>query len=315
MDTERASLRYVRILRAVCTHPWAIQPERLTDICDVLAFQATGGKLTAEEIREYVGQGPGSRSGVERSGAVAMLPLRGIISHRIEMMDDLSGPGGTSTERFGSRFREALADPQVGTIVLDIDSPGGSVDGVPELAAEVREARGVKPIVALADTAAASAAYWIAAAADEISVTPSGQVGSIGVYAAHRDISAALEREGERVTLVSAGPRKVDGNPYEPLSDAARADIQKRVDEVYGQFLASVSAGRGVSVDRVREDYGQGRTMGADEALAAGLVDRIETRHQMLARLTEPKQSVPARRARALRHPAEFAFARFNRRA
>jgi len=155
-----------------------------------------------------------------------------------------------------------------------------------ELAAEVRAARGNgKPIVAVADTLAASAGYWLASQADEVVVTPSGSVGSIGVYAIHQEASRMLDAEGITTTIISAGPHKSEGNEFEPLTDEARDDIQSRVDTSYAQFLADVAAGRRVPVESVERDYGGGRVFPARKAYEAGMVDRVETLAQVVQRL------------------------------
>jgi len=170
-------------------------------------------------------------------------------------------------------------------VVLDVDSPGGAVNGVEELADEMLRARGQKPVVAVANTLAASAAYWIATAADEVVVTPSGEVGSIGVFAVHEDFSAALEAAGIRVSLVSAGKYKMEGNPYEPLGDEGRAALQERVDDYYGMFVGAVARGRGVAAKDVREGFGQGRLVGARQAVELGMADRVATLDETLDRV------------------------------
>jgi hypothetical protein len=134
---------------------------------------------------------------------------------------------------FRDAFREALNSPEIQAIVLDVDSPGGYVDLVPETAQEIYDARGEKPIVAVANTTACSAAYWIASQADEVVVTPSGSVGSIGVYMLHEDWSKFNEDFGIDPTYIFAGRYKVDGNPDEPLSDTAREEWQQEVDDLY----------------------------------------------------------------------------------
>jgi signal peptide peptidase SppA len=179
-------------------------------------------------------------------------------------------------------FRSALADDTVGTIVLDIDSPGGTVTGVPELAAEILAARGTKPVIAVANSMAASAAYWIASAADKIVVTPSGDVGSIGVYTTHQDVSAAMEKEGVKVTYIQAGKYKTDGNPYTPPSEEFLENTQKDVNTFYQMFLNAVAAGRGISAETVAETFGQGRMVMAQDAVACGMADEIATLEQVV---------------------------------
>lgn len=269
-------MNYQHILSYVAATLWAIEPQKLHEILSILAFRASGQTFSAEEIAARVGTGRPSRP-ASQGGGVAIVPIHGVIAHRMGGMDDMSG--GTSTERIGAMLRQASANPDVGSIVLDIDSPGGTVPGVQELASELFEMRGkgTKRIVAHVNSLAASAAYWIASQADEIVSMPSGSAGSIGVFSAHQDLSKALAKEGIDVTLISAGKFKVEGSPFAPLSDEAKAFMQARVDEAYKQFVADVARGRGAAVADVRKGYGEGRVLTAKDAMAAGLIDRIAT--------------------------------------
>lgn len=218
-----------------------------------------------------------------------MLPLIGTIVQRADMFTDVSG--AASVQRFTEKFRAALADPQVGSIVIDVDSPGGQVSGVEELSAEIFNARGQKRIVAVANSLAASAAYWIATAADEVVVTPSGEVGSIGVFAVHEDISGMLEQAGVKVNLVSAGKYKTEANPFEPLGEEARASIQGRVDEYYDQFVSAVARNRGVKRSDVRGGFGEGRVVGAKQAVSLGMADRVATLDETINKLLGGRRS------------------------
>ena len=274
--------RYAHVARWFYGTVWAIYPPKLLAMRDALEFLAGGGEYSAAEIAAIIGARP--REQDRPKGATAVLPLRGVISHRAGMLGEASG--GTSTEAFAAQLREFVADPKIGSILLDVDSPGGSVNGVEELAAEIHSARKLKPIVASINAMAASAAYWIASAATEISITPSGEVGSIGVIAAHEDVSAQRERWGVRTTLISAGKYKGEGSPYEPLTEEARAYMQGQVDDYYGMFTRSVARGRGVPVATVREGFGEGRMVMAKDALRMGMADRVETMDETLARLS-----------------------------
>jgi signal peptide peptidase SppA len=288
------SQRIPHVVRLVQERPWAILPATLEAILDVVSLHAAGERFTPEEIQARIGAA--AKPAAERAGVVAILPLFGVISQRMNMMTDVSG--GTSTEAFGRAFREAVADPAVEAIVLAVDSPGGSVFGIDELGAEIFDARSQKPIVAVADSLAASAAYWLAAQASELVVTPGGQVGSIGVFAAHRDLSKAYADAGMKHTLISAGKYKTEGNPYGPLTDDARAAMQDTVDQYYGLFVKAVARGRGVSVGDVRGGFGEGRVVTAKDAVAARMADRIDTLANTVNRLA-------SRRAqRALLSPA-----------
>jgi len=298
-DSRDEQLHYPRVVALVRDMPWALLPSKLAAILDLIRFRADGFRLTAEEIRERIGHpracdmcdddDPLFRIGAApprvqpSAGGVAVLPIFGVIVQRADMFTEVSG--GASTERIASQFRQAVNDPNVGAVVLQIDSPGGGVYGVAELADTILKARGSKPIIAVADSLAASAAYWIAASADEIVVTPSGEVGSIGVYTAHEDLSRLLDAEGVTISLIAAGKYKTEGNPFEPLGEEARAAIQARVDDYYSMFVRSVAKGRDVKLDGVRNGFGQGRVVGAQEAVKLGMADRIDTLEATVSRL------------------------------
>lgn len=275
-------MRYTHIIRYVMEQPWAILPATLAAIVDLLRSRAEGDMPTPEEVLARVGAAP-ARTPVQGGGGVAVIPVYGVINQRMNLLSAMFG--GTSTELLAAQFRQAMADPGVRAIVLDVDSPGGGVYGVDELAGEIFRARGEKPVVAVANSLMASAAYWIGSAADEIVVTPSGEVGSIGVLAAHEDLSAALEQVGRRVTLISAGKYKTEGNPFGPLDDEARAYIQSRVNDYYSLFVNAVARGRGVTPAQVRNGFGEGRVVGAREAVRLGMADRIGTLDSVVQRL------------------------------
>lgn len=276
------------ILQAIYDTPWAILPAKLAEIVAVAKRHAAGVQLSAEEIEavKAAARKPDVRAG---GGAVAVLPLFGSIFPRANLMTEMSG--ATSAERFATLFRSALADPDVASIVIDVDSPGGAVSGVPELADLIFGARGQKPVVAVANHLAASAAYWVATAADELVVTPSGEVGSIGVFAAHEDWSRAYDQAGVTVNLVSAGKYKTEANPYEPLGEEARAAIQGRVNDYYGMFTQAVARQRGVKVGDVRDGFGEGRVVGAREAVRLGMADRIGTLDETIVRVARSRGS------------------------
>lgn len=288
---------YELILRAVLGTPWAILPEKLAAIESVLAIRAGGGRVTAEEVAAATNgrRGPGQQN----IGAVAVIPIYGTIHEHAGMLAESSG--GVSVDAIRAGLRAALGEPGVGSILLDVDSPGGSVMGVPELAAEILRARGSKPVVALANSLAASAAYWIASAADEVWVTPSGQVGSIGVYLAHVDMSKAYDDAGVKVSLISAGKYKVEGNEYEPLGDDARGALQALVDEYYEMFVAGVAQGRAVSATTVRGGFGEGRLVTAKAAKAAGMVDGIGTLDEAAGRAARLARARGRAQAEAIR--------------
>lgn len=253
--------------------PWAMQPEVLTSYAGALMRRLSGRTPDAGE-RATVAAAPRNRPGAKMgstSGSIAVLPLYGAIMQHPSWIEMFGG--GTSTDTFTAAFRAAMADDSVSQILIDIDSPGGSVFGVGELAAEIFAARAKKPVVAFANSLAASAAYWIGSAASEFYTTPGGQTGSIGVYMAHEDVSQALANAGIKVELISAGRFKTEGNSFEPLGDDARNNMRSMVNEIYGAFVDDVARGRGVSSAKVLGGMGQGRVLGAKGAMAEGMVD------------------------------------------
>lgn len=276
-----------RVLRAFAMQPLFIEAAKGQQIAEILAFRAANGPR-ADSFTDTPAEQPAS----SQTGNVAIIKLYGPILPRAEAVTDISQPAALLT-RFQAAFRAAANDPRVTAIVLDIDSPGGQADLVPETVSMIRAARRTdRPIVAIADTLACSAAYWIGCGGDEFSVTPSGMVGSIGAYVLHQDISEALKAAGVKMTYFSEGPRKVEANPFEPLDDAAKGWLQSIVKDCYDMFVADVAKSRGVAASVVRADpetsdkhMGGGRSYPAREALRLGMVDRIETLDQLVTRL------------------------------
>ena len=221
-------MKYSRIVAEFYRRVWALREETLISMQDLIRQQSAGVKWSVEEIRERIAQAnlangylghesmearylapdahiEGSlafvglpsvpmqaASGKRNSaspGSVAVIPMTGVISHRMSLMSEISGGGGGSTQALTAQFRQALNDGNCKAIVFDVDSPGGSVEGVTELASEIYEARKVKPITAVFNAMGCSAAYWLASAASDLVCTPSGQCGSIGVYMMLQDES------------------------------------------------------------------------------------------------------------------------------
>lgn len=289
-------MRYERILRAVAAEPWAMQPEKLTAMLEFLCAQAAGEKFSADEIEARITKQRATEIS-KTQGNVALLPLQGVISNRVNMMSAISG--GTSNEMFGAALQGAVRSPDVKAIVLDVDSPGGTVGGTDELSQMIFDARGSKPIVAHVNATAASAAYWIASAADEIVATSSSEVGSIGVFTVHEDVSKMLSDLGVTETLIKAGKFKAEGVPFEPLGEDAKAYIQSRVDAFYGMFVKAVARNRGDSLTSVREGYGQGRMVGAQDALDMNMIDSIGTLEDTLSRFGASQYGAPPAKRKA----------------
>lgn len=274
-------MRYSYVMKAFVETPWAILPHKLAILEEIVIRHVAGEKLDTEEIQMRIHGA--KRPADKRLGSVAVLPLFGTIFPRANLMTQVSG--ATSAEMFGMQFDELIKDAEVRAIVMDVDSPGGQVSGIEELSQKIYEARGSKPIVAVANHTMDSAAYWIGTAADEIVITPSGEVGSIGVFAVHQDISKQLEQDGIKLTMIKEGKYKSEGNPWEPLSEEAKSAIQVSVSEYYDAFTKSVARNRGVELDDVRNGFGEGRTVGANRAVELGMVDMIGTLDETVDRM------------------------------
>ena len=296
-------MRYARLIEEASRTPWAILPSSLTVLAHVLMRSAL--QLEPESgVREQVAADVEARAQRRDQAAamagdgIAVLPIYGIFSQH-SGVQDVSGPGMVSADAMTGALSMLASDDSVSGIVLDIDSPGGAVYGVPELADHIKAVERVKPVYAVANATAASAAYWVGSQANKLFVTPSGQAGSIGVYAAHEDLSKALDAEGRKVSLISAGKYKTEGNPFEPLSADARAHVQAQVDDFYGQFTRDVARGRNVPVDQVRSSMGEGRLLNASAAKAAGMVDGVATLPQVIATM---RRDLAMQRSPAARH-------------
>lgn len=212
---------------------------------------------------------------------VAVISAMGGLVHRTKLAADSSLLIGYND--LAADVEDALSKSDVHAIALVMDSPGGEVAGAFELAERIYAARGRKPIVAVADGMAASAAYLAASAADEVVLTNTSYVGSIGVVMRHVDFSRALANDGITVSHIFAGEHKIDGNPYQPLPDAVRAALQADIEGLYQMFVQAVAKHRGMDEQAVR-DTRAGVYRGV-AAVAARLADRIGTVDAVVAEL------------------------------
>ena len=275
----------LHLLTAFYATPWVLEPGIFASVEHILLRWAAGTKLGADEIAVAIGDGPEAaaqrRSSAQAASGrgVAVVPVYGVLSHRAYAVQNSSKPL-TSTEALAAQFRAFAQDPEVGTIVMDVDSPGGSVFGVQELGdvlTDIRENSG-KKLVAVANNMAASGGYWIASQAHELVITPSGMVGSIGVIVPHQDASAMRDRVGVKTEYITAGKYKAEGYQDGPLTDEHRAHLQSQVDAYYAAFTKAVAKGRNVPVSTARgEAFAEGRMRLAADAVSNGMADRIGT--------------------------------------
>jgi signal peptide peptidase SppA len=266
---------YSHLVSFALEQPWAVTPAMLRVVATILAERMAGQRRSPDEIAAATAARTPALPRSAVPATLAVLPVHGVLSPRMNLFSEMSG--GATYEGLTAQLKALVADSRVHTVVLDVDSPGGSVAGAGEFAETVRWAATKKPVIAQAQHAMCSAAYWVCSGATQIIASPSAMVGSIGVFSIHDDLSAALANLGVRRTYIAAGKHKVDGNETEPLSSAVRERIQAKVDLMYGRFVGDVATGRGVPVQTVRERFGAGDTLFGTEALTLGMVDSIGT--------------------------------------
>lgn len=210
---------------------------------------------------------------------VAVIPVYGALLRHLTFWGWLTG--SSAYEVIGRDFAAVIANPEVRTVAFDIDSPGGLVTGVSELAELIKRLRAEhgKPVIAYASGMCASAAYWIASACDEIFVSPTSPVGSIGCVATIRDYSAAEQKLGIREFVSSVSPAKRS----DPATDEGAARIQAQVDALGAVFVEAVAKNRAVSNSTVLKDFGQGDCLVGEAAVTAGLADGIGTLEDVIA--------------------------------
>lgn len=271
----------------VLNSPWAIMPDRLEEIHAIYGARLRGEEPDIAAIEARIGRPMGSDpQGYEVRDGAALVPLRGVLAQRMNLMSNISG--GTSTELFARDVRQALEDPAVRSIIVMADTPGGAVAGTQTAADVVRAARGRKPIATFAEGMMASAGVWIGTASDQVILADGAtQVGSIGVVATHTDVSKREEAMGIKTTEIVAGKYKRAASQYGPLTETGRATIQEQVDYLYGLFVADVAKNRGVSVDQVLESMADGRLFIGQQAVDAGIADGIGSLETLIANLND----------------------------
>lgn len=259
--------------------PLAIHRPKLDVILAVL-----GPRIGVADLAAAPGYTPPQRESSANSGSppgVAVIPIHGTLVRRTVGLEAESGL--TSYTSLAAQLDAAIANPAVSAILLDVDSPGGESGGVFDLADRIRAASQVKPVWAVANDMAFSAAYALASAASRVFVSRTGGVGSIGVIAMHVDQSEKDAQDGVHYTAVFAGDRKNDLNPHEPISSEAHAFLKAEVNRIYGLFVETVARHRGIEASAVR-DTEAGLFFG-QAAVAMGLADAIGSFDDALAQL------------------------------
>ncbi len=270
--------------------PLAIHRPKLDVILSVL-----GARIGLTDMVVPADYAPTTRPLSPATGKVAVIPIHGTLVRRTSGLEAVSGLASYTS--IAAQLDAALASPEVAAILLDVDSPGGESGGVFDLADRIRAGVQVKPVWAVANDMAFSAAYALASAASRVFVARTGGVGSIGVIAMHIDQSVKDAKDGVRYTAVFAGERKNDLNPHEPISDEAHAVLKAEVDRVYDLFVETVARHRGLDADAVRATEA-GLFFGPD-AVGAGLADAVGGFDDALSQLTQSLSPLPTQVASA----------------
>lgn len=251
---------------------WAIHPDKLEAIAALTENLLQGQRGNVSVFEKTAGDEPGFSSYQEVDG-IAVISVDGVIAFRMNMFETFSG--GTSTEIIGKRVRKAANNPHVKAILLDVDSPGGTVGGLCDLSEEIRLATKVKPVVCWTGRQMCSGAYWLGSASSEIICAQDAAVGSMGVAFVHHDKSVKDTQEGIKRTILSAGKYKRIANDAEPLSEEGQAYLQAQIDDYFTIFVDDVAANRGMSVEDVLEKLADGSVHIGEKALKRGFVHRV----------------------------------------
>jgi signal peptide peptidase SppA len=275
----------VLLFDRIFNRPWLINPASMNTILSILSAHM-GKEIPIKGKMLALPSSIGSRPGVSNSAGIAVIPVCGVLTYRDDGFIDWLF-GDTTYENIRAQFQEALADPNITTIILDVDSPGGEVSGCFDLVDEIFNARGTKPIFAVINERADSAAYAIASAAEKIFLPRTGHVGSIGAIMEHRDQSKMDEQDGIKYTPIFAGARKNDFDPHLPLSTEAQQVAQDIVNSTYDLFVKTIARNRGISPQAVRETeaalyYGK-------NAVDIGLADSVAPWTKAISEITKKK--------------------------
>jgi len=259
MKTNRS-----RILKAITQDVWAIVPEQLERICLMAQGLYESKDPVVELLRSKEGEPLNFTRAVSFRNGFGIIPITGPIFRRANLLTEMSG--ATSIEMLALDLQAALDDDKVEHILLEIDSPGGQVTGISELAEQIANSH--KPVTAYVEGSGNSAAYWLASAADKIIVSPTAILGSIGAVAG---VDVKGDDDSQIKFISSQSPRK----QMDPRSDDGAAEMQALVDDLASVFISAVAKNRGVSEETVLTDFGQGGIMVGEHAVAAGLADAV----------------------------------------
>ena len=268
------------LIAALASTPWCMRAEMFKTFETVLNNKFTLGLNVTQLKQDDFGSAKKGNSASVKKG-VAVVKMHGTLLKKAYCMDTASG-GTRTLEDVQRDLRNAYSDPEVGGILLDIESGGGGVPGTAETARLIADIKETKPVIGLAGGYMCSGAYWIGSACSELYCSNTTEVGSIGVYQTHISMAKVLEEEGIKVTLIKAGKQKALGNQYTDLTEEDLSILQQRIDNLYNIFMSEVAGYRGVSFDKVKSEWADARLFTGEEAVRAGLVDDIATVDEIL---------------------------------
>lgn len=279
------------IIAALHAAHWAITPESLSQIYEIAQRALDEPITTIEALESKLGKPVNTDGLMTVRDGVATIPVRGPLFRYANIFTMISG--ATSYETLATDFQQAIDDPKIRGIILAIDSPGGEVNGSAEFANMVFAARGAKPIISYVSGLGASAAYWIASAAGEVVAAPTAIIGSIGAVLSVSDRTKADEARGVKTIefVSSQSPNK----RLSASSAEGQSALQQLVDTLAQVFVDAVAQYRGVSVDTVLADFGQGGVFVGETAVDPGLVDRMGSYEAVHAELSQGKYTAPVR--------------------
>lgn len=289
----------VHIASRVIGRPLLLHPQKAEVIMHVLEgrLPISGGLAPlSPDANRFIGswKRPSGKYGLAPAqGGVAIITIAGSLVNRGAFIGTNSGL--VSYEGISAQLRDVRDDPEVKAVILDLDSPGGEATGMFAVAQLVKEVAAIKPVIAVVNDMAASAAYGIASAATEIVVSPTSMVGSIGVVLTHVDRSGEMANKGIKTTFIYAGAHKVDGHPFGPLSEAVKADLQAEVAKFYDTFVGLVADGRGAKLTADMARQTEARVFLGQEAVDRGLADRVASLDAVLAEYSSASSAKSAK--------------------
>lgn len=257
------------IISKVTREPWVITREKLTAIMDVIEVHQSGG-FKAMDYEDGMEEEDCGRSEYREfqtaGGTVAVIPVHGILGKHLSSLE--MACGGCSLDTLQNQLKTAQGSSRISKIVLDINSPGGTVTGTPETAKLIAEIGKAKPVWAFTDSDCCSGALWLASQCSRFYATESSVVGSVGVCMMLLDYTRQLEEEGVKVNAISSGKYKLLGSPFKPLTEEERDMLQSESDRIHSAFKTAVGAVRSVG-----EEHLQGQCFRGEEAAGIGMID------------------------------------------